>query len=119
MTVRLTLVLTGIIGLCLFKLSYAAGMGLIIGGLTATVAFWFMARGVEKLATMPKGAVQFAAYRWTFMRLGLYGLALYKAYTLDPVTFHGLIAAVGGLMLLRVVLIVVAATGLDLKQHEK
>ena len=119
MTVRLTLVLTGILALCLFQVSYPAGMGLLLGGLTATLAFWIMAMRVEKLASMPKGAVQFAAYRWTVMRLGLYGLALYKAYTLDPSTLHGLIAAVGGLMLLRAVLIVVAITGWDLKQHEK
>jgi hypothetical protein len=119
MSVRLTLAATGLCAILAYQISYAASMGLLLGGISATAAFWYMALRVEKLASMDPNALKFAAYRWTLIRLVIYGLALYKAYTLDTERLHGLIAAVGGLMLLRVVLVFVAFTGLDLRQQEK
>lgn len=119
MTVRLSLIATGIaaIGLYLWG-DRPAAMGMLLGGIGGTLAFWLMATRVEKLATIPKESIQLAAYRWTFFRLIIYGLVLYRAYTLDPDEYHGLFAAFGGLLLHRAILIFVAITGLDLKQKE-
>ncbi len=117
--VRLSLIATGLIALGLYLwVDTPAALGMLLGGIGATLAFWLMARQVEKLASIPQDKIQLATYRWTFIRLFIYGLVLYRAYTLDEETYHGLMAALGGLLLHRAILIFVAATGLDLKQED-
>jgi len=117
--VRLSIALTLATGAAAyFLISDAAGIGLLLGGLGATLAFWIMATRVEKLATIPKEKIQSSAFRWTFVRLLIYGLVLYRAYLLDSEHLHGLLAALGGLFLHRAVLIGVALTGADLRQED-
>ena len=119
MSVRLTLLLTVIVGGITYQFNPAAGQGVCLGGIGATVAFWMMAVRVEKLASISQDKLSYAIYRWTGMRMILYGAVLYKGYTLDPVSMHGLLGVAGGLMLLRVVLVFVAVTGIDLKSQGK
>ena len=117
--VRLSLIATGIFALALyFWVDSPSARGMLMGGIGSTVTFWIMARQVEKLASIPPERLQLATYRWTFIRLFVYAFVLYGAYRLDTETYHGLMGALGGLLLHRAIIIFVAATGLDLKQEE-
>lgn len=94
------------------------GMGLLYGGLAGTVTFWILAYRVQKFAEQDPHAIQSEVYRWTFVRLVIYGVALYRAYTLDTITYHGLFAALAGLFIIRLVLTVLAVTGWDKKRGD-
>jgi hypothetical protein len=45
------------------------------------------------------------AFKWALVRLGCYGTAISLAWTFDRETYHGLIAAVLGILLVQVVMI--------------
>lgn len=119
-TVQATLAVTAIaaaIGYSLAGRNLAEG--LVMGGLVAVIAFWIMARRLEKFAGMTPNAITLSAYRWTGIRLILYAVVLYRAYTLDTERYFGLLGAVIGIFLHKAVLIFVGATGLDLKREMK
>lgn len=119
MTVRLSLLITAVAGFALLPFNRPAGLGVLLGGIAGVLGFWLMAVRLEKVATRPAEKVKLFAYRWTAIRMAIYALALYRAYTLDRERLHGLLGAVGGLLIIRVVLIVVGLTGFDLKRQKK
>lgn len=116
MTVKASLILVGLAGGAAYFFDAVVGQGFLLGGLAGVLAFWMMARSVEKFASIPKHKLQSYAFRLTLVRMVIYALVLYRAYTLDRESLYGLLAAVAGLLTTRVVVIFLAFTGRDLKQ---
>ena len=117
--VRLSILATIVLTVLVWALwGRTIGLGLAMGGLGGTLAFWLLALRAEKLATLPPDKVQSWALQYTFFRLLIYALVLYRAYSLDPEFMHGLFAAAGGLFIVRLAIIFLAFTGLDLKDEQ-
>jgi len=119
MTVRIALILTALGGFVAYSFDPAFGKGILIGGIGGVLAFWVTARSVEKLATMPPNKVKLGAFRWTGAQLVIYALVLWRAHTWDPEHRHGFWGAVVGILIVRVVVVVLGFTGLDLKEEEE
>jgi hypothetical protein len=113
LAVRLTLVITIVVaGLTWFFDSIAA-QGILLGGFAGVLGFWIIATRLEKVARINPEKVHFAALTWSMYRFALYGIVLYKAFSLDPDTYHGILGGVIGIMMIRFVLVIVGVTGLD------
>jgi len=110
-----TLAVCAILAYAMF--GQVVAQGLLLGGLSGTLAFWLLARNLEKVATQGVQNLPLQAARWTVVRMVIYGLALGRAYFLDRETYHGLIAAVVGLFVIRGVMIFLAFTGWDLEKQ--
>jgi len=111
--VRYTLLATLLCTALAWPFSQVIAKGLLLGGIAGAAGFWINALVVRKLATPNADRLTYAAFKWTFVRLIFYALAIYKAYTLDREHYYGLIAAVLGIFLVQIVMITVAFTGLD------
>lgn len=119
-TVQATLAVTAVAAVIGYLIAdRVLAEGLVMGGLVAVIAFWIMARHLEKFAAMTPNAITLSTYRWTGIRLVLYAIVLYRAYTLDTDRYYGLLGAVIGIFLHKAVIIFVGATGLDLKREMK
>lgn len=116
--VRTALMLTVVAALIAYRFDPVASKGLLLGGLAGILSFWVMATRLEKLASIPQRKVKFAALRWTALCLLLYGVVMYKAFTLDSERFHGLMGAVLGIFIIRFVQIFLGFTGIDLSPDE-
>ena len=116
--VRFALVLIAVLAVAAWFVSKAAVQGLLLGGLGGLLGFWIIAVRFEKLANMAPGQVKFAALTWTSFRFLLYGVVLYRAYTLDSDHLHGLVSALVGLLVIRFVLIFMGVTGMALTNPE-
>lgn len=90
----------------------AAAKGLLMGGLAGAVGFWITGRNVQQLASSGGDRLQYYAFKWTFVRLFFYALAITRSYALDREQYHGLVAAVIGIFLVKVVMIALAFTTL-------
>lgn len=99
--------------------SRIVAQGLLLGGIAGVLAFWIQSLRVEKLARATPDKVEFAIVKWTFFRMFLYAVTLWRAYLLDRESMHGLLAAVAGLFFIQFALIFLAFTGLDLKLGKK
>jgi hypothetical protein len=115
-TVRAAVGVTLVAALVAYPFSPVVAQSIALGGVGGTIVFWIQAKRLEKLASAQEKTVNFLPIRSTLLRMCVYALVLYKAYTLDPVA--GLIAAVGGLFIVRMVVIFFAFSGLDLKQGD-
>ena len=102
-----------------FVFDAVVAQGLLLGGFAGMLAFWLLAVRLEKFASLPANKVQSTAIKWTFIRLAIYALALGQAFYIDPERKYGLLAGVAGLFTIRLVMIFLALTGLDLKTGEK
>ena len=111
-----TFVLTGIFAAIAWQWSAAAGKGIVIGGLAGASGFWMMARNASTLTSIPKEAIPFRVYRWTFARMVLYAGALLFAYQADPDGQAALLGAAGGLFIARVVMLAVGVAAWRRKQ---
>lgn len=118
MAVRIALVITAAAGFGLLRVDRPLAVGILLGGLGGIVAFWLLAIRVEKLASLPKNRLKLVSVRWTLMGTVIYALVICRAYFLDPGTYHGLVGAVGGIFIIRIVLVFLGATGLDLKHKD-
>ena len=118
MAVRLALLLTLLAGAVALAFDVRVTKGILLGGLGGVLAFWITAVGVEKLATLPPGKVKFSVYKWTVIRLIIYAAVLVRAYTIDAGSMHALWGAVGGIFVIRIVVLFLGLTGLDLKEAE-
>ena len=110
LTVGVTLALTLVIACVMAVFDPAAAKGFALGGMAGAAGFWHMANCARKFATISPVELPYRIYRWTFMRMGLYGVALVLAYTVDRQEYHGLIAAVFGLLAVRVVMTALGLT---------
>ncbi len=111
--VRYTLLLTILCAAVSWPFSDVFGKGVLMGGIAGAIGFWINAFVARKLASPDANQLTYTAFKWTFVRLFFYALAIYKAYTLDREHYYGLIAAVLGIFLVQTVMITVAFTGLD------
>jgi len=116
--VRFSLALTGIGAVLLYPFGWVVVQGFLLGGLGGTLAFWLLARKVEQFAKMGADQVQAQAMKWMMIRMMIYGAVLYRAFMLDTEHYYGMMAAVGGILLMRMVMIFLAFTGYDLKRNE-
>ena len=114
---RSTVGLTLLLALGAMPFSRVVAQGIALGGIGGALVFWILALRMEKLPSGPGQKVKSGAFQLTFLRMGVYALVLYKAYTLDPVA--GLISAAGALFIVRLVVIFFAFTGLDLKRDNE
>ena len=112
--VRLSLMLTTLCAAAAYVYDPIIRQGGLLGGLGGLLGFWMMARRLEKLASIPASKVKFAILGWSFYRFALYAAILLKAYTLDRESLSGMWAAVAGILLVRVVLVFLGFTGVDL-----
>lgn len=111
--VRYTLLLTAACTAGAWPFSEVVAKGILMGGIAGAIGFWITAFVVRKLATPTADGLTYTAFKWTFVRLFFYALAIYKAYTLDRERYYGLIAAVLGIFLVQLVMITVAFIGAD------
>jgi hypothetical protein len=120
MAVRLSLALSVVAaGITFFVADRVIAQGLLMGGLAGTLAFWLLSFRVEKLATAPPGQLKLISLRWSAFRYAIYGVALYRAYVLDTETYHAFIAAAVGLLIIHVVLVFLALTGMDMQGEDE
>jgi hypothetical protein len=96
-----------------------ASVGLLMGGLAGAVVFWVTARQVEKLAIQFGNAVYSIPMKWRVVGLAIYAAVLIRGYTLDKEGFVGLFAVGAGLLIIRLALIILGITGLDLPKEEE
>lgn len=95
-----------------------ASLGLVMGGIAGVLVFWVTARRLEKLARRDENPVYFVPVSWRVLGLVVYLAVLVRAYTLDQEGFSGFIACVAGLFIIRLAIIVLGLTGLDLPKQE-
>lgn len=117
--VALSLLVSVLATAAVYGFNPIAAKGLLGGGMAGTLAFWIVARRVEKLASQGTNSIESAIHVWTFLRMGLFAITLWWAYTLDRDTLHGVIAAACGLFINIAVLAFLGVTGLDQKLEKK
>lgn len=107
-------ILAGIVATCsavivagLFDL--AAAMGIALGGVAGTLAFWLLARQTAGMMGLSPTQVGAHIYRGMFVRLVLYGLTLTLAYFLDTGDMHVFAGAAGGIILVRFAVVLASA----------
>ena len=118
LTVRLSLMATGLVALGVYSAGPDLAKAVLAGGIGGTLAFWIVAYRTEKLANAGENPAESLNYRWTFARLLLYAGVLVWAYRLEPERPWSMLAATGGLFIVRLVAVVLGLTGLDLKREE-
>jgi hypothetical protein len=118
MTVRLSLLLTAAAAAAVYYWDPQSAQGLLMGGIGGTLAFWILARRVEKFAGMSAAEVHSAAVKGMVLRMAVYGAVLWRAWLLNPDSRMPLFAAVAGIMIPRAVVYFLAFTSIDLgKKH--
>lgn len=120
MAVRISLALTLLAAVAVYPLAgRPASVGLLMGGLAGALVFWLTARQVEKLAMQSANAVYSVPVKWRLAGFVLYAVVLTRSYTLDSEGLTGLFAAAAGLFIIRIALVVLGITGLDLPKEEE
>ena len=118
--VRISLALTLITAIVLYPLfGHVASVGLLLGGVAGTVVFWITARQLEKLAIQFGNAVYSVPVKWRILGLAVYAAALIRGYTMDKENLVGLFSVAAGLFMIRVAMVILGITGLDLPKEEE
>lgn len=118
--VRISLAFTLIAALALHPLfGRTASVGLLLGGIAGTVVFWITARQLEKLAIQFGNAVYSVPMKWRVAGLAVYAAVLIRGYTMDREHFTGLFAVAAGLFMIRLAMVILGITGLDLPKEEE
>lgn len=79
--------------------------GVLLGGFAGTLGFWITARNLGVLTTPGAEGLEAYAVKWSLVRLLCYGAAISVAYSFDRERYHGLIAAVFGILLVQIVMV--------------
>jgi hypothetical protein len=116
--IRATFLVILVAALAAYPFDPTATHGILLGGFAGILGFWLMARRIQKLASVPSSKIKLEVYKATVFRLILYALVLGKAYTLDPDTFVGFLSAIGGILVIRLVVVLVGITSLDFRQPQ-
>ncbi|MCK5860885.1 MAG: hypothetical protein KAH38_00270 [Candidatus Hydrogenedentes bacterium] len=118
--VRISLMLTMVAALVMYPLlGRVASVGLLMGGIAGSVVFWITARQLEKLAIQFTNTVYFVPVKWRIVGLAIYAAVLIRGYTLDKEHFIGLFAVAAGLFMIRLAVVILGVTGLDLPKEEE
>jgi hypothetical protein len=112
---RTALLITAIGAGALFPFSRVAAAGAAMGGAVGVLGFWIMAVRLEKIAASQPEKIKYHILTLTYIRFLLYGLVLYRAFLLDQETYYGLMAAVGGIFVIRIVLSYFGIKGVGMK----
>ena len=118
-TVRIGLTATLIIAAIIYLFNPIAAQGFLMGGFAGVLGFWIIAVRLQKLAFIAPQKVQFHAFTFTILRFALYGAVFYKTYSLDPESMHAVLGALAGIFVIRVVLLYMGITGLDIPETKK
>jgi uncharacterized membrane protein len=84
-----------------------------MGGVAGTLAFWLTAMRLERVANSGQGKLKWPTVRLSVFSIVIYAVTLWRANALDPTGVTGLLAAAGGLFIVRLVVIVLGITGWD------
>lgn len=107
-----TLYWVAAIGLVAGGLLYAwypkAGAGFLVGGMAGLLGFALMARFLRQMAHIDPKDFQIQSFRQGAARLSVYAVAFALAYRIDPKGMTAMIGALGGYVVVRV--LVTAAT---------
>ncbi len=118
--VRISLMLTLVAAIIVYPVfGRVASVGLLMGGLAGAIVFWFTARQVEKLAIQFGNAVYSIPMKWRVAGLAVYAVVLVRGYTLDKEGFVGLFSVAAGLFMIRLAMVILGITGLDLPKEEE
>ena len=118
--VRISLALTLIAAIALYPLfGRTASVGMLLGGIAGAVVFWIMARQVEKLAIQFENGVYSVPVKWRIAGLAVYAAVLIRGYTMDKEHFVGLFTVAAGLFMIRLAVVILGITGLDLPKEEE
>ncbi len=96
----------------------AATVGLLMGALAGIIVFWVTARQLEKLAIHSDNAVYSVPVKWRIAGAAVYLAVLVRGYTLDREGLVGLFATGAGLFVIRLAVVLLGLTGLDLPKEE-
>ncbi len=119
LAVRIALALTLLAALIVYPtVGRPATVGLLMGGIAGTLVFWVTARQLEKLAMQTDNALYSVPVKWRLAGLAVYAVVLVRGYTLDREGLTGLVAACAGLFAIRVAVVLLGVTGLDLPKEE-
>jgi len=118
MTVRISLALVLAATVACAAWSWPLAQGMALGGIAGTLGFWMLARRVQKFASLEPAQLNSEIAKGMLLRMVVYGLALWRAWSLDPETYHPLLAAVAGIFIPRLVIYFLAFTSLDLSQEK-
>jgi hypothetical protein len=118
LVLRLSMGITVIAAAIASPFSAVVAQSILLGGVAGALGFYVAAR-YGPLASLRADRLKFFAIKWSVVRMGIYAVALVKAYRLDPVYLRGFCAAVAGLLATRVVIALVGVTGWDLKKAHK
>ncbi len=102
---RYTLLLALVCAAAAWPFDPNASKGVLLGGFAGTIGFWITARNMSVLTTPGAEKLEIYAFKWALVRLGCYGAAISLAWTFDRERYHGLIAAVLGILLVQLVMI--------------
>lgn len=106
--------LTLLFAVAAYFINPIAAKGLVLGAIGGILGFWIIAVRIEKLATIDPDKVRFSALTWSTFRFALYAIVLVRAHFLDRETHHGLLGALIGVFIIRIVLMYMGLTGVDL-----
>ncbi|HNR36353.1 MAG TPA: hypothetical protein PKO36_14315 [Candidatus Hydrogenedentes bacterium] len=113
--VLLSLGLMAALALAALLFGKPAAHGVMLGGTAALLGFEISVR-TFRLETGGGDKVKFRLRIWWVVRFLAYAAALWKGHSLDTVQYSGLFGAIVGLLIVRVVVMVVGITGVDLKK---
>ena len=110
-----TIVLGGLTAGLLWQPSPPAGHGVLLGCLGALLPFYALTWRMERVVSQGEIKIQSEMARWAIVRYVLYVVVLVRGFYLDPVHIHGLLGALVGLFLVKLVLAAITLSGLDTK----
>ncbi|MBI2422811.1 MAG: hypothetical protein HYV27_08270 [Candidatus Hydrogenedentes bacterium] len=116
LALRVSLLLIAIAAGVAFCWSALMAQGIVLGGLSGVAGFWLLAARVEKLTQGEAEALNAFSFKWTVVRMGLYGAGLGGAWLLDRETYVALLGAVAALIVSRMLMIFVAFAGIRSKK---
>ena len=111
--VRVCLTVTLLLGVGSCLVSVKMAQGVLLGGFASTLGFWFSAKTFETLDIAGERNVKYRIMLNALLRLTMYGVVLYKAYTLDVVHLLGFWGAAAGLFVIRIGVTVAGFTNWD------
>lgn len=118
--VRICLALTILSAVAVYPvLGRVASVGLLMGGLAGALVFWITARQVEKVAIQTGNALYSLPVKWRLAGLTIYVAVLVRGYTLDKERFIGLFTVAAGLFVIRLAVVILGITGLDLPKEDE
>jgi hypothetical protein len=110
-----TLLAVGVITAGLWRYSPPAAQGLLLGAAAGLVPFLILTWRVERVVARGEDRLHLEMARWAVIRLLLYVAVLIRSYFLDPTHQHGVLGAVAGIFLVKLVLAFITLSGLDQK----